>query len=229
MSISHKFESLRKQLFISGYREYFSLDSLPLVEHLHDDLKKCQKELDAKIKVLKNLNQRRISELEKESSDKSEKIHQLLELKRRTLPTSEKENCSRSDKEIFIISSPLPPSAMTSHNVCSTCGCESSKKLKSKDTYLTDLLKMTDKKLMIMQGEVETHKQNYSHAQKQIQELERKVHRRETEIERLESLLESCRFVEDNKYMSAHNQLHEQSRKIDHLTKINKELETKLK
>lgn len=34
---------------------------------------------------------------------------------------------------------------------------------------------MTDKKLMIMQGEVETHKQNYSHAQKQIQELERKV------------------------------------------------------
>lgn len=55
------------------------------------------------------------------------------------------------------------------------------------------------------------------------------VHRRETEIERLESLLESCRFVEDNKYMSAHNQLHEQSRKIDHLTKINKELETKLK
>ncbi|RXG72947.1 hypothetical protein Avbf_00510 [Armadillidium vulgare] len=59
MSVSRKFESLRKELFISGYREYFSLDSLPLVEHLHNDLKKCQKELDAKIKDLKNLNQNR--------------------------------------------------------------------------------------------------------------------------------------------------------------------------
>ncbi|RXG72953.1 hypothetical protein Avbf_00509, partial [Armadillidium vulgare] len=169
----------------------------------------CTKVLEASFEIILNILTKNKAKLEKEFS--------------------KKENGSRSDKEFFILSSPLPPSAMTSHNVCSTCGCESSKKLKSKDTYLTDLLKMTDKKLMIMQGEVETHKQNYSHAQKQIQELERKVHRRETEIERLESLLESCRFVEDNKYMSAHNQLHEQSRKIDHLTKINKELETKLK
>ncbi|CAL4066396.1 unnamed protein product [Meganyctiphanes norvegica] len=125
---------------------------------------------------------------------------------------------------------------MSSCNKCLQCGCGTSHRGLSNNNnsaYLSDLLRMTEQKLLDLQQEAKSSKRTVRDKDDLIAELKAQVASRELEISRLQGLLAGGRsvtaIIEDNRLQAAHAHLHQMQMHIDMLSTNNDELERKLK
>ncbi|KAK7083846.1 hypothetical protein SK128_028621, partial [Halocaridina rubra] len=213
---------------------------------LREQNEKHNKELQNAIQKLEEENrdlrflageyQLQIKDLEVESRNKSDKILQLQEknLKAVVSTPGGRKKPIPFHRQRLEITSHLPENNMSSCNKCSKCGCGGSvRNPNNNDAYLADLLRMTDQKLLDLQQEVERSQRIARENENQCVTLRKQIANRETEIARLQGLLEGGRSVtavlEDNRLHAAHAHLHQLQLHNDMLTKTNLQLEGKLK
>ncbi|XP_069953846.1 centrosomal protein of 135 kDa isoform X2 [Cherax quadricarinatus] len=207
-------------------------------KELQNALQKLEEE-NRNLRFLAGEYQRKIEELEVESSKKNSRILQLQEKNLRAVVTTPG-GCRKPipfQRQRLEITSHLPENNMSSSNKCSKCGCaggqSQSNNNYNNNAYLADLLRMTDQKLLDLQQEVERSQRYAKENENHCTTLKKQIANREAEISRLQGLLEGGRTVaavlEDNRLQAAHAHLHQLQLHNDMLTKTNIQLESKLK
>ncbi|XP_042874854.1 golgin subfamily A member 4-like isoform X2 [Penaeus japonicus] len=205
-------------------------------KELQNALQKLEKE-NRDLRFLAGEYQRQIEVVEAESRRKSDKILQLQEKNLQAVISTPggRRKPVPFQRQRLEITSHLPENNMSSCNKCSKCGCAAGagRQQNNNDAYLADLLRMTDQKLLDLQQEAERSQRQTKEYENQCSTLRKQVASRESEITRLQGLLEGGRTVaavlEDNRIHAAHEHLHQLQLHNDLLTKTNIQLENKLK